>query len=1067
MQNYHSHKSFSNCYTPFKDSAMGYEDYAKRAVELGQDVITCVDHGTQGNWLRCLQTAQKYNLKFIYGVEAYWVMDRHEPDKTNAHIILLAQTNKGVEDLNELISIANEDGFYHVPRIDIDLLLTLDPKDVYITTACVAFWGRPDRTTQRLVYHDYDYESLIDRLVKHFGDSMAFEVQCHHTEWQKTVNKTCLEYSRKYSIPIIAGLDSHYIYPSQREERRWLREESGIHMDDDFEFGDDVYEDYPDEETVIQRFREQGVLTEQEIRDAIDMTDTLLFFEDIERSTERKLPTIYPQLTQEERDKKYLDMVWSAWKRDKAKYLKSGHPESEYVQAINEETDIVTSTGVSDYFILDSEMIHLGQEMGGVVTPTGRGSASSFFTNTLLGLSTIDRISLPVPLYPQRFVTADRLKTSLPDIDMNIDRQEPFVQAQEKLLGKGHIYPMLAYGTLKYKSAFKLYARAQGLPADIANDVSKQINKYEIAIKEAEDEEAKELIDIADYVEEQYIPYIDASAPYRGIVVRKSQAPCAFMIYQGDIRREIGIIRVNADGGKKTVYCTVCDGYTAEDFGYVKNDVLIVSVLSINAECMRRAGLPQYTSQDIIELTAKDKATWDLLAKGYTQGINQCQGEGTTDKLMQYKPRSLKDMAAFVAAIRPGFKSKVKQFLGRERFEYGIPSFDAILKNDSSGSSWLLYQEDVMHCLSLAGFPMDETYPIIKAISKKKVSVINAAKERFLEGFAKHIMDTDGKQSEDAKAIADDVWQVIIDSSSYSFNASHAACVALDALYGAYLKAHYPYEYYTVLLDSYASKGDKKKTGLIKAEMKKAFGIKMTAARFRQDNRTFFIDREHHCISDALTSVKYISKSVADSLYERRENEYGSFVDLLIDLVNDKVFTKRTIDILIHMDYFSEFGHRGKLLSIYNEFFDGKHCFKKTYVDKTKETRIDWLRTFEQEVEDNDIDIVDQMVFECEHYGTPLTISPKDKLFVALEVDTSYTPKIKFYSVATGVTSIAKIKKDIYRREPIEVGNIIRVQQSQQRPAYMYVNGKAKAIEGRKEHWILSYTISNKQEVSA
>lgn len=561
---------------------MSYEDYAKRAVELGHDVLSSVEHGWQGNYLRCYQTAQKYGLKFVYGTEAYWVADRHEADKANAHIILLAKTLEGIYQINEILSDANETGFYSVPRIDIELLGKLNPNDVFITTACVAFWGKLDRTTRELRWHYGGDENspekiltLFKELDERFHDSLALEVQCHNTTWQKQVNRLCLQLRKEFDLPIIVGLDSHYIYERQKEERRWLREESGVKMhDEDYEFDAEVYEDYPDEQTVIDRLRAQGVLNEDEIREAIDMTDTICFFDEIEFDTSRKLPTIHPELTQEERNQKYLDLVWGAWERDKAKYLASGHRESEYIEAIKKETEIVTSTGVADYFILDHEIVELGKKKGGFITPTGRGSASSFFTNTLLGLSTIDRISLPVPLYPERFVTADRLKTSLPDEDLNLSDQGPFAEAQKELMNRagGQAYPMIAYGTLKYKSAFKLYARAQGVPADTANAVSKQIDSYELALKEVEEEDERELIDIADYVDAEYLGYISDSEPYRGIVVSKSQAPCAFMVYSGDIRREVGIMRINANQGKKVVYCTVIDGYTAEDFGYVKND---------------------------------------------------------------------------------------------------------------------------------------------------------------------------------------------------------------------------------------------------------------------------------------------------------------------------------------------------------------------------------------------------------------------------------------------------------------------------------------------------------------
>ena len=1072
MQNYHKHGSFSNLNTSFKDSAMSYEDYAKRAVELGQEVLSSVEHGWQGNYLRCYQTAQKYNLKFVYGTEAYWVRDRHEDDRTNAHIIILAKTMEGIYQINEMLSTANEDGYYFVPRVDPELLQTLNPNDVFITTACVAFGGKLDKETRELRWHyggddnnPAEMLKLFNSLAGLFGDSLALEVQCHNTPWQKQINALCLSLARKYNLPLIVGLDSHYVYERQKEERRWLREESGVKMhDEDYEFDEAVYEDYPDEQTVIERLRVQGVLNEDEIRRAIDMTDTICLFDDIEFDTSRKLPNPYPNKTQEERNQMYLDLIHDAWLEYRETVPKERWDEYEE-SFYKDEADIVVNTNMSDYFLLDHEIVKCGVAKGGMITPSGRGSSGSWFTNSLLGMSTLDRFDLPVPLYPARFCTADRLVTSCPDLDLNLSDPSIFAQAQEEILGKGHSYPMIAYGTLKYKSAFKLYARAQKVPADISNDVSKQIDEYERAVKEAESEEEKEAIDIADYVDAQYIPYIDESAPYRGIVVSKSQAPCAYMIYSGNIRREVGIMRVNADQGKKIVYCTVIDGYTAEDFGYVKNDLLAVKTIAQSAEAMRRAGLPRYTSKQIMQLTKNDKATWDIFAKGYTQGVNQCQGTGTTEKLMLYKPRSLQDLSAFVAAIRPGFKSMVNKFLHREKFSYGIPSFDELLHNDSSGSSWLMYQEDIMKCLGLAGFPMDETYPIIKAISKKKLKIIDASKSRFVEGFTKHIIDTEHASEEDAKAVTEQVWQIILDSSSYMFNASHSVAVAIDALYGAYLKAHYPYEYYSTLLDDYSAMGNKDKVSLIKAEMKRAFGISIVPAKFRQDNRTFFVDKEHHQMSDALSSVKYISKTIASELYRMRDNQYDTFVDLLVELDANRAFNSRSVGILIRMGYFDEFGSKGKLLNIFREFTDGPNRWDKNRVDATKAKRLVLLKEYERTCPESDIPPEEQMAFECTYYGAPISVFPNEKKrYVVLDVNTKYSPKLKLYGLASGKTGSVKVYKKDFTANPLQVGDVITALKHRETPAYTFAGGERKVRPGVKDVWMTEYTIDYRED---
>lgn len=1063
MQNYHRHTSYSNLYTPFKDSLVSHDDYAKRAKDLGHSILSSVEHGYQGNWMRCWETAKKYELKFVYGTEAYFVADRTQPDPRNAHLVLLARNYDGIRQINHVLSEANRTGFYKVPRLDIDLVRQLSPENVFSTTACVAHWGRVSKETGQLEMAP-DAMRTFNALYEHLGSSLRLEVQAHDTAWQKEVNALCQKLSQKYGIPLIAGLDSHYIFPEQFDERRYLREESGIHMkDEDHEIDSNVYEDYPDDETVLQRFRKQGILTEAEIAAAMNESNVILEFEDIEIDRSRKLPVapMFQHLSQEQRNELYLQKVEEGWHEYRRHVPEERWPE--YESALKEETDVVTSTNTSDYFLIDHEMVKLGKQYGGYVTPTGRGSGGSFLTNTMLGFSTLDRLALPVKLYPERFVTADRLISSLPDLDLNVANAEPFARAQEDIMGAGHSYPMLAFGTLKVKSAFKLFARAKGVHPDIANDISKQLTRFELDVKHAEDDD-KDLIDIADYVSAEYLPYIEGSKPYQGIVVSKSQAPCGYLISNVDIESEIGLIRVT-NAKKQSVMCTVIDGYTAEAFGYVKNDILTVNVIDVNVKAMNMAELPHYTSREIIQMTAGDRATWDIFSKGYTAGINQCQGDSTTQKLTVYKPRALEDLAAFVAAIRPGFKSQIKLFLNRQPFSYNVPPFDDILKNDSTRSSWMLYQENTMQALNMAGFSMQRTYPIIKAISKKKVETINAAKEEFLTGFSSYIVaNVPGTTQEKAHDQASQAWKVIEDSSSYSFNASHAVAVALDALYGAYLKAHHPLPYYCALLNNYSAKGDTEKVAHIKAEMKKAFGIKVAGCRFREDNRSFSFNVDNKTITDALQSVKTISKRVADALYSMRGDEYATFVDFLVAATARPEFNKTNLEVLIRMDYFAEFGSAGKLLDIYNEFRDGKSCYKSTYVEKTKLKRLADLYAYEKNAPERSLSAMEQIKFEAEYYGAPISVIQTAEMkgkYSVVDVNAKYgSPKLTLYSIYTGNTSIVKIRKSEYELLPVSIGQIIQPGSWRKSPAKQYVDGKPVKIPGKEDLWFYDYEIA-------
>ena len=862
---------------------------------------------------------------------------------------------------------------------------------------------------------------------------------------------------------------------NQLREREILREESHVKAELDHERDENVYEDYPDEQTLRTRFVDQGVLTAAPIDEAIATTNEILNFEDITYDASRKLPTIYPDLTQEERNQLYLDRVWGAWRERREKMLADGKAiydicmelgmspddmefpsEERYVEAIKYEADIVTSTNTSDYFLLDSELVRRGKEKGGHLTPTGRGSAGSFITNTLLGLSTLDRISFPVKLYPDRFVTAERLMTSLPDIDLNIDDQAPFAEAQTELLGEGHAYPMIAYGTLKTKSAFKLYARAANLEAKIANAISVQIERYERAVQYAEEDD-KDLIALDDYVEPKYIPFVENSEPYLGIVVSKSQHPCGYLIYNGDIRSEIGLMRVTGKSTGKSVLCTVIDGATADAFGYVKNDLLVVAVIKVNSRAMERAGLPQYTSQEMILLTAKDAKTWDVFARGWTQGINQCQRPATTQKLMQYKPRELRDLCAFVAAIRPGFKTQINQFLARKRFRYEVSSFDKILRNDSSGSAWMLYQENAMTALNLSGFDMARTYPIIKAISKKKIKVIEAAHDEFSAGFKRYLMENQRVSFANAEKQTELVWKVIEDSSNYSFNASHAGCVSLDALYGAYLKAHYPHTYYEVLLEDYLAKANKPKISEIKQEMQTAYGIQVVPCRFRQDNRKFVIDRERNCVSDSLASIKSVSQQAANVLYKLREHQYETFVDLLTELIEYKGINKTVLDVLIYIDYFAEFGGVKKLQKIAEEFRSGENRYDRKYIPKTKAKRLTALREIERAMADEDVSPSDHVACEILYYGFPMTRDPQaHNDYAIVDVHEGRNISVKLYNMRTGTFGSAKIPKQVFEMTRVNAGDVIHVGAWKTKPAYGYASGVRVKLPF-KEVWISEY----------
>ena len=912
MQNYHRHSSYSNIY--IADSAVMNEDYAKRAVEVGHKIISSVEHGWQGYYYQTFELAKKYNLKFVFGAEAYWVKDRFEKDKSNCHIIILAKNEKGRRAINETLSEANETGYYFRPRLDLELLLSLPADDVFITTACVAFWK----------YNDV--ESIILKLKDHFKDNIMLEIQYHNTPQQIALNKRIKRFAYDNDISMIVGLDSHYIYPEQADERQSLLEANKVFYEDE----EGWYMDYPDDDTIMQRFLEQGVFTREEIQKAMDNTDICLTFDDIVLTDDIKLPTLYPDKTQEERNKIYTKLIVSKLKE----YIKDFPPDEKkkYITSVQQEVDVYKKTKMVDYPLIDYQIVKRAIEKGGLITDTGRGSGVGYFTNTLCGFSKVDRFKSPIKLYPERFISESRIleTRSLPDLDLNCGNPEVFAEAQEEILGKGHAYPMIAFGTLKKKAAFKMYSRAMNMDAELANNISKQIGDYEEAYKNADDED-KDMIDIYDYVDKKYHNYLDQSKKYWGIISDKKKAPCAYLLYQGDIRSEVGLIKCKSDTTKKEYITTVIDGAIAERYKFLKNDLLKVDVVLLINNLYKRIGIKHHTVNELTELVKNDDKVWEIYSKGLTIGINQCEKQSTTKKVMKFKPKNISELAAFIAAIRPAFKSMYSKFETREHFEYGIKAFDNILQTPEFPQSFILYQEQTMNTLNYAGFPLDECYGIIKAIAKKHPEKVLPLKDRFIQGFKERIIADDNVDEEQATEMSQQVWQIISDSCGYGFNSAHAYCMALDSLYCAYLKSHYPYEFYEVLLQHYSDKGNKDKVMLLKQEMRDGFQIEEGKYRFGEDNRRFRADQTNHCIYPSLLSIKGLSQKVADELYKIGQNDYDTFYDVWKSLKKSSVINKGHIEILVKINYFYQFGSISKIL----KFLDmTKMLYERTQFDK-------------------------------------------------------------------------------------------------------------------------------------
>lgn len=1040
--NYHKHTSLSNRY--MKDSPLLPIDYWNELkARYGSEpcIYTTVEHGWAGNYFKQYDDLEKYNkkngtnIRWIYGAEAYWVKDRHESDRSNCHIVLLARTDKGRKAINKILSIANKDGYYARPRIDLELIDQLPYDDVMITTACVAFWNK--------------YDDIAD-IVRHLAESFPrfyLEVQAHNTPEQKELNRHIMQISEGLNVPIIAGCDSHVITESQMLDRDELLKSGNIHYEDE----DGWYMDYPTYDVLFERFKQQGVLTDGQIKAAINNTNVLFEFEDIKLDRSLKVPVVKElrNKTQEERNHIFEQILKDEWFLQKADINKDKL--KQYYKEIKHDIGEIEACNMADYFILSYMVMKRGQEKyGGILTPSGRGSAVSMYLNKLLRLTKVDKVNSPVLMYSERFLTKERVLDSHtpPDIDNNVSDRQPFIQAQRDLVGELGTYDLLALGTLKFKAAWKMYARAYNVEPDTANEVSRQIDRYETAKKHAEDGET---VDVHKYIEPKYQELVDGCKKYLGIYDTAKGHPCGCLCYEGDIESDIGISLCKSEATGKEVLVANIESGTIDAFGYLKQDYLIVDSIGLTYDIYKEAGIEPFTVNQLLEKIAHDDATWQIYADGYTQCVNQCEQPRSTQKVMRYKPKNIAELTQFIAAIRPSFQSMYQTFEQRQHFDYGIKALDDLLQDEYCSSSFILYQESLMKVLGFAGFPMSETYTIIKAISKKKDYIIKDAKPKFIKNFAQAILDT-GETDDDNKAheLADKVWTIIENSAAYGFNSAHAYCMAIDSVTIAYLKAHYPLEFYKCVLQRFTDKGEKDKVALIKQEMLKR-GYKLKDIQFGDDNRAFNIDRANNCIVQTMASIKDMPKSAPEALYELGKSDIKNRAALYQALMDDNRINKKAIEILFRLGYFDKFAQPNRLIAeyeIYQKYISAKVLTKSSFDD----IMIDVIRPCcgkETEKQFREIDnkslitalikqtnikpvtIIDRIKWQLEYLGY-CTINdpnsdPNDWLVLDVKTTGYGTVYCTLFNICYGAERTYRANKKFWTNHQLSKGDVARV----------------------------------------
>lgn len=541
---------------------------------------------------------------------------------------------------------------------------------------------------------------------------------------------------------------------------------------------------------------------------------------------------------------------------------------------------------------------------------------------------------------------------------------------------------------------------------------------------------------------------------------------CSMLVYDHNVSEEIGLIKTTDK------ICCLLDGYNCDKYKYLKNDILKVEVWSLIRNVCNRANIP---IPNINELEEKlDKETWDIYANGITCTINQADSDFATGLVKEYKPTSVAEMSAFVASIRPGFASLLDNFIKRKPYTTKVKELDELLEDSFH---YLMYQESIMKYLIWLGIDESETYTILKKIAKKKFKAeeLEELHSVLISNWIEKINSIDNFE---------ETWQVVEDASRYSFNASHSLSYAYDSLYGAYLKSHYPFEYYAEAFNMYSD--DMPRTVKLTKELE-YFNIRLNNPSFENAEYVYSFDKEKRIIYKGMNSIKYLNEKCCGKIAELSKNKPKTFIELLEELKG--YANSRQIDILIGLGFFEYYGKSQKLRDIV-KLYDKVYCKKQFKKDKItdyenvfrKYSKTETEKMFKDidrdrlcdelistYVKDINISSREQVQYYFEYIGNcNLKFNNFDKwdcVLVEKPIRYKRYSKIKLYNLKMGISQEFKISNDILDFNGINIYDLINVKYIEKKPKSKKVGEKWIKDYNDLDFWLLDYEIKEKSNV--
>ena len=889
----HVHSEYS-----LLDGACRIGSMMDRVKEIGQSAIALTDHGVMYGCIDFYKAAKAAGIKPIIGCEVYTARrgmeDKiHGIDNETYHLVLLCKDQKGYENLCQLVSQSFLRGFYLKPRVDLELLEQYH-EGLIALSACLG-----GAIPKRLM--DEEYEAAKEyalKLADIFGeDNFYLELQDHGIPAQTPVNQGILRIARETGLPLVVTNDAHYL---RREDAQMqdvlLCVQTGKTVDDPNRMKFETEEFYlKSEEELRQLFPNCDEAFENTVKIAQRCNLEFVF-------NEYHLPSfpVPDGYTNEEYFRKLC--------MDGFRERYTDPPES-YIERLEYEIGVISRMGYVNYYLIVWDFIRYAKESGIPVGP-GRGSGAASIVAYCMHITEVD--PMKYALIFERFLNPERV--SMPDFDTDFcqERRGEVIEYVTRKYGADHVAQIATFGTMAARGAIRDVGRALNFSYAETDVVAKLVPTMPLHIT------LKESLEVSPKLKEMYDSdervkkLIDTAMSLEGMPRNTSTHAAGVVITADPVSSYVPLSR-NDD--------TIVTQYTMttiEELGLLKMDFLGLRNLTVikDAQEQIRRIEPDF---DIDKVPDDDPETFAMLAEGKTQGVFQLESAGITGVCMNMKPTSIEDMTAIVALYRPGPMDSIGTFIANKldpgKITYKTPHLEPILRVTYG---CIVYQEQVIEIFrSLGGYTMGQADNIRRAISKKKMKVIDSERTVFVYGDEKQGIPGAVKNGV-SEAAAQSIYDEIVAFANYAFNKAHAVCYAVVSYQTAYLKCHYPKQYMAALMTSVLDNAVKI-SGYI-AECKE-LGIATLPPDVNHSEDHFTVEGDS--IRFGMAAIKNVGRGMIRAMVTKR-NEGGAFKSLedFLTRMGDDV-NKRAVENFIKCGALDCFGHhRSELLAVYENMMD-------------------------------------------------------------------------------------------------------------------------------------------------